>query len=100
VNIDLNDDHQVTIENVARLLASVNDDRKWQLTVSRSGIAYLSDQVAPSIDEGIAFRLEPWDEGDECVGPSAARDQSWVTFLWRLLLHNWPEPKAPYIEIL
>ncbi len=96
--IDLADPAQLTANRVARLLGSRDDSCHRQLRVSAQGIAYLSDQVAMSSIEGLAFRLETWTQGTGYVGIGAAQDKAWVDQVLRDLQSNWPRPKAALIN--
>jgi hypothetical protein len=96
--IDLNDPAQVTLENVALLLASVNDDRNWQLRTTVQGIAYLSETVGNLELDGLAFRLETWLAGNGYVGTAASQDQDWVGRVLEVLQRNWPNPAGSFID--
>jgi len=68
--------------DLAKLLASVTDDRDWRLEVDKSGKASLADKTAhptgADYDEGLHCFLETWMEGTDFVGPSAAGDRTLV----------------------
>lgn len=96
--IDLNDQTQLTKENVARLIGSENDDRNWQLRVRLNGVAYLSDIVGNLELDGLAFRLETWIQGNSYVGVPASEDDTWVETVYQLLKENWPKPKAALVD--
>jgi hypothetical protein len=97
--IDLNDPTQLTLDNVRKLIASEDDSKTWQLRVTDSGIAYLSEAVGLHALDGLAFRLETWHAGNDYVGQRAASDDSWVAGIYRVLKENWPKPKASYIDM-
>jgi hypothetical protein len=68
--------------DLAKLLASVTDDRDWRLEVSKDGIADLSDKTAnptgDDYDETLHCYFETWMQGTDFVGPSAAADKALV----------------------
>jgi hypothetical protein len=97
MELDLNDRQNLTIKNVAKLIASKNDSADRQLRVKTDGVAYLSDDVAADNIEGLAFRLETWDSGNDYVGIAASEDEGWVRRVHKCLSENWPIPKSRYI---
>ncbi|MFM5646356.1 hypothetical protein [Aeromonas caviae] len=98
ITIDLNDPEQFTKKNVSNLIGSVIDNQNWQLRVTKSGIAYLSDVVGNQNTENLAFRLETWCAGNNYVGFQAAHDESWVNQVYEDLKENWPNPKSTLID--
>ena len=84
--------------DLAKLLASVTDDRDWRLEVDKSGKASLADKTAhptgADYDEGLHCFLETWMEGTDFVGPSAAGDRTLVGKIAKALRENYPELKA------
>ena len=99
MKINPNDEQQFTLENVRRLIASKNDSQHRQLRVTQQGIAYLSDVVGSQGRESLAFRLEAYCQGNGYTGAAAAKDDKWVTKVFRALRANWPQPRSSYIEI-
>lgn len=87
-----------TMEDVRRLLASKDDTQHRQLRVTRNGIAYLSDEVGFTNEEGLLFRFETWDQGNGYCGAEAAGDDAWVRSVYDDLKENWPNPKAFVID--
>ena len=63
ITIDLNNPAEFTVDNVARLLASVDDSRHRQLRVTKAGIAFMSDVVAGVDIQDLAFRFPTWYAG-------------------------------------
>ena len=98
MNIDLSIPGALTEASVAALLASVSDDRNWQLRVSELGLAELSEAVGNDDMKGLRFRLETWIRGNSYVGPQAAADPKWVAQVYQDLKENWPNPKSPVID--
>jgi hypothetical protein len=47
-------------EDVKRLIASKDDSQRCQLRVTKSGVAYLSDEIGNHNIEDLTFRLEIW----------------------------------------
>lgn len=96
--INLNDPNDFTRDNVAELLASVQDTQNWQLRVTKSGIAYLSDVVGGWDVSALAFRLETWCAHNGYVGAEAAKDERWVDQVFKDLKDNWPNPTRDLID--
>ncbi|MFG1416702.1 hypothetical protein V5F38_01220 [Xanthobacter sp. V0B-10] len=87
-----------TDADLARLIASVSDDRDWRLEVSASGIADLADKTADptgaDYDETLHCFFETWMAGTDFVGPSAAGDKALIGKLVAALRANYPTLKA------
>ncbi|WP_454918713.1 hypothetical protein [Xanthobacter sediminis] len=87
-----------TDADLARLIASVADDRDWRLEVSTSGVADLADKTAnptgADYDETLHCYFETWMAGTDFVGPSAAGDKALVGKLAAALRANYPALKA------
>jgi hypothetical protein len=98
MQIDLKNQRELTLENVRKLIASKDDSRHRQLRVTRSGIAFLSDDVGNSNLAGIFFRFETWDQGNGYCGPEAAQDTRHVQCVYHDLKENWPNPKDSMID--
>jgi hypothetical protein len=96
--IDLNDPHQFTRENVAKLIGSQLDTQNWQLRVTKQGIAYLSSITGSRDIDALAFRFETWGFGNNYVGFQAAHDERWVNQVFEDLTENWPSPKDSLID--
>lgn len=88
-----------TTSDVATLLESKDDSTHWQLRVTKQGMAYLSDKVGSENINGLAFRLETWNAGNDYVGSRAAADTNFVGRIEKVLRDNWPNPDSSYIEI-
>ena len=86
-----------TDADLARMLASVTDDRDWRMEVSRDGVADLSDKTAnptgEEYDETLHCYFETWMKGTDFVGPSAASDKGLVARLATALRENYPNLK-------
>lgn len=96
MQIDLSKDFN--LEDVAKLLASKDDSQHRQLRVTKDGIAYISDEVGVNNIDGLAFRFETWNAGNDYCGLKASQDASWVSQVFDDLKNNWPNPKATYID--
>ncbi|MGJ0454272.1 MAG: hypothetical protein ACR65T_13750 [Methylocystis sp.] len=87
-----------TNDDLARLMASVEDDRDWRLEVSAAGVADLSDKTAnptgSDYDETLHCFFETWMQGTDFVGVSAAADKTLVAKIANALRENYPELKA------
>jgi hypothetical protein len=95
-----------TDADLAKLLASVEDDRDWRLEVDKSGKAALIDKSAhptgADYDEGLHCFLETWMAGTDFVGPSAASDKTLVGKIAKALRENFPDLKGPkfvYVQL-
>ncbi len=95
-----------TDADLARMLASVVDDRDWRLEVSRDGIVDLSDKTAnptgEDYDETLHCYFETWMRGTDFVGPSAANDKALVGKLATALRENYPslkQEKFVYVDL-
>lgn len=98
MQLDLNDKNNLTLESIAKLLASKDDSQSRQLRVTKDGIAYLSDEIGNINIDGLAFRLETWDRGNGYTGIEASKDTKWVQQVHKDLNANWPNPKSSYID--
>ncbi len=87
-----------TDADLAKLMASVEDDRDWRLEVSAAGIADLCDKTAnptgSDYDEAQHCFFETWMQGTDFVGVSAAADKTLVGKIAKALRDNFPELKA------
>lgn len=99
MTIDLKDESQFTLERVRDLIASKNDSKSYQLRVTKSGSAFLSDATGNRDIENLSFRLETWQAGNDYVGIAASKDESWVRRIYECLKKNWPNPSSSYIDI-
>ncbi|MFQ3790430.1 hypothetical protein [Halomonas sp. A29] len=98
MKLNLNDKSQFTVDGVKALIASKDDSQSRQLRVTKEGVAYLSDEVGNLNTEGLAFRLETWDAGNDYVGEAASNDPKWVQRIYDCLSKSWPNPKDSYID--
>lgn len=98
MKLDLNRPDQFTLEGVKALIASKDDSRHRQLRVTVDGVAYLSDTVGNADTDGLAFRFETWDAGNDYVGIAASQDEKWVSRIYEALRNNWPNPKSSYLD--
>ncbi|MFG1393605.1 hypothetical protein [Xanthobacter agilis] len=87
-----------TDADLAKLIASVVDDRDWRLEVNASGVADLADKTAnptgADYDDTLHCYFETWMAGTDFVGPSAAGDKTLVGKLATALRANYPSLKA------
>ena len=95
----LNLNSQYTKADVAALLASKDDSQHRQLRVNINGGAYLSDDIGNRQLQGVAFRLETWDAGNDYVGSKAASNAAFVSRIEKVLRANWPNPTSTYIDV-
>lgn len=78
MKINLNNAEDITVENVAQLLASKDDSKYRQIRVTEDGIAFLSDDVGSRNLDKIVFRMETLFAGNGYVGMGASKDDLWV----------------------
>jgi hypothetical protein len=102
--INLKDPEQITMENVRRMIASVDDSEHSQVRVSQDGLAYVANGVVGDGHiEGVLFRSEEtFFAGNGYVGPHAAADLEWIWQIYEALKKlqkafedlktNWPKP--------
>ncbi len=98
MTLDLNVPEEITLEAVSEFLCSVDDSVHRQIRVTKGGIAFLSDTIGNQHIEGLAFRVETFCEGNDCVESDAAKDSQWVERVRNVLVNNWPQPRATYID--
>lgn len=87
--------HDWSDAEVARLLASVEDDRDWRLEVDQQGWVSLQDKTTTptdaAYDEQLHCYFELWQQGTDFVGASAASDKQLVATIANALRRNYPE---------
>lgn len=98
MQINLNDIENLTVDSVSKLIASKDDSENRQIRVTDDGILFLSDDVGSEHIEGIKFRLETWDAGNDYVGPRAALDHDWVEKVYLAIKTNWEAGRRGYID--
>lgn len=80
----------MTIEDFTQLIADGDDRHHNQIRVSKSGKVYLSqDIVGAEKLEGVAFRLESFDAGNDYVGKDASEDKEYVLDMYQAIKENW-----------
>lgn len=94
MELDLNQPDALSVENVRAFLASGDDTQDTQLRVSLSGKVFLQQVTGPEELDGILFRFETWDAGNENVGSAAAQKEDWVKAIRATLDRNWPNPTS------
>ena len=99
MTINLNDPKQVTLENVCKFIASVDDSIDRQIRVTDGGIVFISDTFGGDNIEGILFRVETFHRGGGHFGQNAAKEDKWVKRIHAMLKRHWPTPGAAYIDI-
>ena len=105
----MNLDDNPTREQLRELLGACNDGEGhhviWvdghgevHITLLRCG-GRTSGQWATEMREKIRFRCETRMVGNGYVGPETARDDEYVAFLLRDLVHHWERGTMGYVEI-
>lgn len=86
-----------TDADLAKLIASVKDDRDWRLEVTKDGAVGLHDLSAnptdAAYDQTLHCYFEMWSQGTDFVGPSAASDKELVGKIAKALRDNFPNLK-------
>ena len=100
MKINLNDETEFTIGNVAKLIASKDNSQHRQLRVTKDGTAFISDEVGNLNTNDLAFRLETFNAGNDYTGLKASQDIAWVERIYNTLRNNWPNPTDTYIDSL
>jgi len=98
IEIDLNNPNEFTLENVRQLIRAGDDNRNSQIRVRNDGIAYLSYVVGNQQLEGIQFRLETFQAGNEYVGIQASEDEHWIEKVFHTLEQNWSSKTSGYVD--
>ena len=98
MQVDLTNATEFTEANIAALLASGDDSFDSQLRVTNHGIAFISKSIGAEDKEGILFRLETWDAGENHIGPDSVKDAEWVSKVYKCLKKNWPKPTGMSID--
>ena len=83
-----------------QLIAEGDDQFDNQIRVTNDGYIYLSRGIvgAENLD-GIAFRLESFDAGNDYVGIEASKDEEHVTLMYRAIKDNWKsDQRRTYID--
>lgn len=99
MQLDLNDKANLTLANVASLLASKDDSQDRQLRVTTNGILFLSDDVGADNLDDILFRLNSFDASHDYTGIEASKHTSLIKNIYQHINANWPVPKSTYIDI-
>ena len=80
----------MTLENFRDLIASGNDEYDNQIRVSKEGKIYLSQGITGAISlDGVAFRCETFDAGNDYVGIEASKDDRFIIPLFKAIKDNW-----------
>ena len=98
MKINLNDESDFTLENVKKLIASVDDSNHRQLRVTKDGFAFISNEVGNENIDNLACRFETWCMGNSYVGLNASQDDNYIKRVYKDLQENWPSPKSSYID--
>jgi hypothetical protein len=98
MRIDLKDPESFTIESLKKLITSEDDTEHTQFRVTEDGILFLSKIVGNQEIEGLKFRLETNVNGNGYVGENAAKNEDWVSSVYKAINENWPNPTSTYID--
>ncbi|MBC54496.1 MAG: hypothetical protein CMQ34_11745 [Gammaproteobacteria bacterium] len=100
MKVNLEDPDSFTLENVRKLIASKDDSEHRQIRVTKTGVAFLSDEVGNINTDGLAFRLETFSAGNGYTGEEASKDEDWVKRVYKALSDNWPESRfGSYVDV-
>jgi len=88
--IQIDDPEDFTFENVSKLIASKDDSKTRQLTVTKTGKVYLADfSLLPPDDSNHALVYETWIRGADYCGKAASEDSHWVSEVYNWLQKDW-----------
>jgi hypothetical protein len=94
------------IDELRQLLEKADDTvDSHMLWVARDGAVHLdplggSSPLSLSAQHhDMAFRLETFVEGNGYVGTAAAKDDDWVSRLFRALVSHWREGTRGYVDV-
>ncbi len=90
----------ITLEQFRMLIACGNDSHNNQIRVTKSGMAYLSEDIVGSEQlDDVALSFETFSAHNGYVGVKAAEDSSHVIPLYYALIGNWTsECSHTYID--
>lgn len=102
----MNLNNSPTIEQLRDLIAAADDNEcSHQIWVGKNGEVHLqkstdlrwNDRQMDRIDYE-QFRLETFDQGNGYVGKSAAKDEKWISDLFRGLQMAWQKNATGYVD--
>lgn len=88
----------LTLELFKDLIASADDSHDNQIRVTEDGELYISSVVAADNIEGLRFRFETFDAGNEYVGESAASDDKYIKKMYEAVMKCWEKGRRGYID--
>lgn len=91
---------EFTMEDVRKLIGSVDDSEHRQLRITKEGIAGIEEIKRDEQNDysNLLCRFEIWAQGNGYTGQEAAKDDKWVKRVYDDLKENYPEPKDSYID--
>ncbi|MEY8301292.1 hypothetical protein [Thomasclavelia ramosa] len=82
--------NEMSLNDFKNLIASGDDSHNNQIRVTTMGEVFLSQDIVGAEDlEGIAFRLETFDAGNDYVGKPASEDNDHVVSMYNAIKANW-----------
>lgn len=98
-----NECKKINIKNITEavfkdMIANANDCIAHQLRVDRAGNVYISTITGAEEIDGLRFRWESWDSGNEFVGPRAASDYEYVKMSVYFLKKCWENGVRGYCD--
>ncbi|MCD8237347.1 MAG: hypothetical protein LUD00_12050 [Prevotellaceae bacterium] len=91
-----------TKEDLIEMLSNGDDGHRNQIRVSEDGIIYLSqDVVGAERLNGVLFRFETFEAGNDYVGSKVAANNEYTDRLYRTIMKRWEQGKngSSYIDI-
>lgn len=98
MKLDISKPENLSSEDVARLLGSVDDSVNRELRVTKEGIAYIVEADDEVPDDEL-FRFTPWIRGNSFTGNAAAKDGLWIAKVEQALRNNWPKPEETVMSL-
>lgn len=88
----------LTRSDVVELIRNGDDSHDNQIRVTDSGIVYLSEIVGADDIEGLRFRFDTFDAGNDYVGEGAAADDRFIDNVYNGLIKAWNSGRTGYID--
>lgn len=91
MKLDISKPENLTTENIAKLLGSVDDSVNRQLRVNKNGFAYIVESDEAHQEDEL-YSCPIWIRGNRLTGEAAEKNTGWVADVKEVLEENWPTP--------
>lgn len=98
LRLNVNDPREFTIENLKKVIASVDDRYHSQYQVTEDGYFIVSREYSHN-GKGIAFWFDTNSAWCGYAGVKAARKELWVNRIYDAVKKHWPNPKSKHIDV-